>query len=221
MEPFISKENANFINKQLFHLTGTFKSCIDKNIIETCKLSIQEEILSLFPELSTEQKDVLTIVGLQDPLAIDTFKQHLDVYVYGIPTLTSSHLTKLFKKEKKLKLPTQNAQAQPLVYLGWIDESTRKLFIVRPVNGKLLGMVCRLPNTNSKNTHICTLCHHVGDDTEVAFVSAVCKTPSPDAGTYRSIGFDICLDSQKCNERITSTEKLEALLKNVCQIKGL
>lgn len=32
---------------------------------------------------------------------------------------------------------------------------------------------------------------------------------------YKSIGFDICLDSNKCNERIESVEKLEKILKEV------
>ncbi|MDP4091257.1 MAG: elongation factor G-binding protein, partial [Bacillota bacterium] len=49
-------------------------------------------------------------------------------------------------------------------------------------------------------------------ESEVAAVSPVCKTSNSSEGAYRSIGFDICLDSGKCNERITSTEKLENIL---------
>ncbi|MGV2687308.1 elongation factor G-binding protein, partial [Clostridium perfringens] len=104
-------------------------------------------------------------------------------------------------------------------YLGWIDESIRKLFVVYNMNGKLIGMACRIPNYSSNNAHICTLCNHVGGKNEIAFVSSICKTANPKEGNYKSIGFDICLDSTKCNERIVSVEKLEKILKDVNNIK--
>ncbi|MDZ7548075.1 protein adenylyltransferase SelO family protein, partial [Clostridium perfringens] len=61
--------------------------------------------------------------------------------------------------------------------------------------------------------------NHVGEKNEVAFVSAICKTANSKEGNYKSIGFDICLDSAKCNERIVSVEKLEKILKDVNNIK--
>ncbi|MGL5675303.1 MAG: FusB/FusC family EF-G-binding protein [Cellulosilyticaceae bacterium] len=219
MNAFIKKENYNFIRKRLFQLISTMKNCTDKRIIETCHLSIQDEIYNLFPSLSEDQKNLLCISSLTEPLAIESYMPKLESYVYGMPTVTTSELRKLFKKEKKMQLPSASDQENPHVYLGWIDESIRKLFIVHPIDGKMRGMACRLPNATSKNNHICTLCSHVGDATEVASVSPICKTRSSDGDSYRSISFDICLDSAKCNERIASTEKLEKLLKEVGQIK--
>ena len=35
-----------------------------------------------------------------------------------------AQISKLFKKEKKLKLPNLNSQDSKNVYLGWIDESS-------------------------------------------------------------------------------------------------
>ena len=123
----------------------------------------------------------------------------------------------MFKKEKKLKFPDLSNSNKKNVYLGWIDEASRKLFIVYNLNGKLVGMACRLPNFNSNNTHICALCNYPGKDNEVAFVSPVCKPKNLD--DYKSLGFDICLDSVACNERIISTETLERLLKNVNNLR--
>jgi hypothetical protein len=125
----------------------------------------------------------------------------------------------LFKKEKKLKLPNTNAQDSKNVYLGWIDESIRKLFVAYNMNGKLTGMACRITNSSSNNSNMCTLCNHVGREDEVAFVSAICKTANSGEGAYKSIGFHICLDSEKCNERILAIEKLEQILKDVNNIK--
>ncbi|MEF9958656.1 MAG: FusB/FusC family EF-G-binding protein [Niameybacter sp.] len=219
MDTFIKKEHYNFIKKCLSDLNTTFKCCTDKNIVETCKLSTRDQIFNLFEALTEEQITLIDINTLQTALDIDSYTKKLDGYVYGMAPITNAQISKLFKKEHKIKMPDSDAQDTPHVYLSWIDESIRKLFIVYPINDKLVGMACRLPNSNSKNKHICTLCHYVGDETEVACVSPVCKATSSDAGAYRSISFDVCLDSKKCNDRITSAEKLENLLKDVCQIK--
>ncbi|WP_415318061.1 FusB/FusC family EF-G-binding protein, partial [Clostridium perfringens] len=172
-----------------------------------------------FSELSNEEKELIDINKITDPLHIDKYLEDLNEYVYGMTAIKSNAITKLFRKEKKLKIPNLDFESSKKVYLGWIDEGSRKLFIAYNLNGKLTGMACKIPSYNSSNNHICTLCNHIGNDTEVAFVSALCKTSNPEQGTYRSIGFDICLDSEKCNERITSTDKLEKLLKDVNNIK--
>ena len=59
-------------------------------------------------------------------------------------------LVNSLKKKKKLKLPAADAQNHPIVYLGWFDYATQKLFVVYPLNGKLLGMACRLTEAKVK-----------------------------------------------------------------------
>lgn len=219
MNAFIKKHEYNYIKKCLNDLNNTFRNCVDINIIEATKAYTQEKILCLFTNLSEEEKVILDISKITDPLHIDSYLSELNEYVYGMPKITNAQISKLFKKEKKLKLPPLNAQDSKNVYLGWIDESIRKLFVVYNMNDKLIGMACRIPNYSSNNTHVCALCNHVGSQNEVAFVSPICKTTNTGEGAYRSIGFNICLDSQKCNERIVSIEKLEKLLKDVNNIK--
>ncbi|MDZ4992556.1 elongation factor G-binding protein [Clostridium perfringens] len=219
MKPFIKKEDFNFIRKCTTDLHGTLRNCVDPNIIETNKAYINEKIINRFSDLSDEEKDLIDINKITDPLHIDKYLEDLNEYVYGMSPIKSTQLTKLFRKEKKLKIPDLDFENSKKVYLGWIDEGSRKLFLAYNLDGKLTGMSCKIPSYNSSNNHICTLCNHIGNDTEVAFVSAICKTSNPEQGTYRSIGFDICLDSEKCNERITSTDKLEKLLKDVNKIK--
>lgn len=219
MKAFIKKQDYNFIKKCMADLHGTLRNCVDPNIIETNKAYINEKIINRFSSLSDEEKNLIDITKITDPLHIDKYLEDLNEYVYGMPAIKSNQITKLFRKEKKLKIPDLDFENSKKVYLGWIDEGSRKLFLAYNMNGKLLGMSCKIPSYNSSNNHICTLCNHIGNDTEVAFVSAVCKTSNPEQGTYRSLGFDICLDSEKCNERITSTDKLEKLLKDVNNIK--
>lgn len=218
MEAFIKKHEFNYIKKCLFDLNNAFKNCTDNSVIEATKAYIQNKILNNFTKLSDIEKELLDISKITDPLHIDNYLNNLNEYVYGIPNITNSQIIKLFKKEKKLKLPDSNREDSKLVYLGWIDESIRKLLIVYNMNDKFIGMACRLPNTSSNNTNICTLCNHIGSENEVAFVSPICKT-SGGINSYKSLGFYICLDSEKCNERIISTQKLESLLKEVNNIK--
>ncbi len=219
MNAFIKKHEYNYIKKCLRDLNNAFKGSIDINIIEATKAYIHQKILNIFTTLSEEEKELLDISKIHDPLLIDKYLAELNEYVYGMPKITNAQISKLFKKEKKLKLPSLNAQDSKNVYLGWIDESTRKLFVAYNMNGKLIGMTCRITNFSSNNSHICALCNRIGRENDVAFVSAVCKTDNAGEGAYKSTGFDICLNSEKCNERIVSTEKLEKILKDVNNIK--
>lgn len=219
MNAFIKKHEYNYIKKCLNDLNNAFRGCIDVNIIEATKAYIHEKILRIFTSLSEEEKEILDISKINDHLQIDKYLSDLNEYVYGMTNITNEQINKLFKKEKKFKLSALNAQDSKNVYLGWIDDSIRKLFVVYNMNDKLIGMACRIPSYSSNNAHICTLCNHVGSKNEVEFVSPICKTTNTKEGNYKSIGFDICLDSAKCNERIVSVEKLEKILKDVNNIK--
>ncbi|WP_425448820.1 FBP domain-containing protein [Dethiothermospora halolimnae] len=220
MKAFIKKHEYNYIRNRLNDLKNAYKSCVDINIIEATKAYIKEEIFNIFTNLSKEEKGLLDIREIDDHLHIDIqinkYLDQLNKYVYGMPNITTGQIKRLFKKEKKLKLPSQDILSEKKVYLGWVDKSTRKLFVAYNMNGNLLGMKCRIINHASSNSRRCVLCNHIDEGNEVAFVSPICKT---DNGNYRSIGFDICLDSKICNERIASTEKLEKILKDVNNIK--
>ncbi|MBL4930587.1 FBP domain-containing protein [Clostridium paridis] len=219
MNTFIKKHEFNYIRKLLLDLKNAFIGCVDKDIIEASKANTQDKILNIFQDLSEEEKGILDISKLTKIHHFDSYIEELNEYVYGIPNITNAQLSRLFKKEKKFKLPTQEDQASKNVYLGWIDNSIRKLFVAYNMNGNLIGMACRISNPDANNSHRCVLCNRVGKENEVAFVSPICKTTSTAEGAYRSIGFDLCLDSKECNERIVSTEKLEEILKNVNNIK--
>lgn len=219
MNIFIKKHEYNYIKRCLRDLNNAFTGCVDAKVIESAKANIQNKILNLFTNLTEEEGKLLDISKLNESQDIKDYLTELNEYVYGMPKLTNAQITKLFKKEKKFKLPDPDAQDSKKVYLGWIDESIRKLFIAYNMDGKLLGMSCRIGNYGSSNAHICVLCNHVGKENEVAFVSPVCKTNSTGESAYRSIGFDVCLDSHACNERIQSIDKLEEILRDVNNIK--
>lgn len=218
MNTFIKKHEYNYIKRCLKDLKNSFKGCVDNDIIAASKIYIQDKIFSVFSSLSEDEKALLDITNLTKSTEVDEYLVKLEEYVYGMQKITDAQLKKLFKKEKKLKLPNQEDQDSKNVYLGWVDESVRKLFIAYKLNDNLVGMSCRISNPDP-NAHICVLCNRIGKESEVAFVSPICKTSNSFDGAYKSIGFDICLDSSKCNDRIESVEKLEKILKEVNDIK--
>lgn len=216
MKEFIKKQQYNSIKRCLNDLNNAFSNCVDANVVANIKLCCQDKILSNFKELSSEQREILNIEKINEPLQIELFLKMLNKYVYGMNKLTKSDISKVFKKVKKLKLPDLDSD-EKLVYTGWIDEGTKKLYIVYNFEGKLLGMACRLPKTTKKSSNICAICNRIGTESEVGFVSPICK--SLNEGDYKSLGFYICLDSKECNKRIESVEKLEDILKVVNRIK--
>ena len=218
MNAFIKKQDFNFIKRCLADFNNTLRGCVDKNIVETNKLYIQNKIYNLFDELSPEQKDLITI-NITDSIQIEPYLKTLEKYVYGMEKITEAQIKKLFRKEKKMKMPSEELLNSKNVYLSWIDESTNKMFVVYNLNNKLIGMTCRLEHYKSNNYHICSFCNRIGHENEVAFVSSLCKTSLSKYGNYKSIGFHICLDSEKCNNSITSIDKLEKILKEVNNIK--
>lgn len=59
----------------------------------------------------------------------------------------------------------------------------------------------------------------MGKSHQIAFVSPLCKVKNPELGDYKSLGFDMCLDSEQCNSNMISIDKLEEILKIVNNIK--
>lgn len=217
MEPFIKNHEFNYIKRCMKDLNNSLVLCVDKDIIQANKLYINQKILDKFSNLSKEQKNLLDISKITEQYQIDFYLEKLLNYVYESPNITNAQINRLFKKEKKFKLPGEDILNSKSTYLGWIDNQIRKLFIAYNLDGNLVGMACRISNPEPKSSHRCVLCNHIGKENEVAFVSPICKQSSKDA--YKSIGFDICLNSKDCNERIVSIDKLEDLLKTVNNIK--
>ena len=130
MTVFIKKQQFNYIKKCLFDLNNAFRNCVDNNIVETTKVIAQDKILAFFDNLSEEEKEILNISKITEPLHIDIYLKDLNQYVYGMPNITKSELTKVFKKEKKLKIPDLNIEDSKLVYLGGLMNQQRNFLLL-------------------------------------------------------------------------------------------
>ena len=83
MDTFIKKQEYNYIKNCLFDLNNAFRNCIDPNIVETTKICTQDKILSFFSNLSEEQKEILNISKVTDPLDISTYLKDLNQCIWN------------------------------------------------------------------------------------------------------------------------------------------
>lgn len=212
LDMFIPVIKYNFIKKCLGEISNALMNCVDGHIIETTKAYQQERIFSAFTDLTESQRALLNVSNIREGFQIEQFLKGLEPYIYGMDAISNETVSRLFRKEKKLKIPQDLDLNRKRAYLGWIDSGSRKLILIHKPGAEAFGMACRLPQVKAKTTNVCALCNRIGDETQVAFVSPVCKTAHLGPDAYKSLGFYICLDSEACNDRITSLDKLEELL---------
>lgn len=134
------------------------------------------------------------------------------MHLAEFPQLTEKQIRKLFPKNKKLALPDLSVDYRFVTYLGWVDISSTKLFIVYPLDGQVVGIEGKYTPTHKKI--VCFLCNR---HSETALFTAVSKArpahASPDY--YKAVGNYMCLDSRECNKHITNVDALEKFIRSV------
>ncbi|MGD8191382.1 FusB/FusC family EF-G-binding protein [Brevibacillus ginsengisoli] len=212
-DPFIMNHQYNFIKKQADIVQNAFKTVNDPKVLEAVRYSAQCKVLDMFVDRTDEQKQLAE--QMYSCKTTEEFQQYLHSlvpYIIDFPQVSQKQISKLFPKNKKLKLPDLSTiDYHALSYLGWLDISTNKLFMVYPLNGKVIGVEGRYTPANRKG--ICFLCNGYG---EVALFSAISKTRVshlPDY--YKAVGNYICMDSHGCNKNITDVTSLERFVQEV------
>ena len=204
MEPFIRNDQYNFIKSQTQVLINGHASVNDTGVLNALKSLSAEKVLSLFEEISEEQKQLLSpVVDIKERDQADAFLAQIKDYVIPFPFLTEQSIKKLFPKAKKLKIPAlEDIDFREISYLGWDDKGTNRKYMISLLNGKLTGLVGTFKPLSKKG--ICSICSKFEETglflTEIKGASL---------GTYTKKGNYICRDSQKCNENLNSQEKLQ------------
>jgi hypothetical protein len=204
MEPFIRTDQFQFIKKQTQHLVNGYASVNDRKVLNALKSTVYDKVMNLFLQIDTEQKQLVEQISLvEDSAKADEYISSLKPFVIPFKMITEQTLKKLFPKAKKLKLPNfDDMDLKELSYLGWNDKGTSKKYIISLQSNGFVGLEGAFTPSGKKG--ICTLCSHhspVG-----LFMS---ETKGASLGTYTRRGNYICQDSMKCNENLTSLEKLD------------
>lgn len=209
IHPFINNYQYNFIIQQATNISRAAHSVNDKDVKRTFVYSALDKVLALFTDLNTEQEALLTeIVSLDSEIALEQYKEKLTEFCLPFTELTDAKVKKLFRKVKKLHYPDLTAETtKNLTYFSWHDAGANQKFIIKEVDGKLVGVHGRFIPSSKKG--ICHFCNH---HSEVGLLTVDVKLKG-DAMNYKALGNYFCVDSAKCNQQITDTERIDAFLR--------
>ncbi|HJV46105.1 MAG TPA: FusB/FusC family EF-G-binding protein [Bacillota bacterium] len=214
VEPFMRNHQYNLIKKQVGIVQRAFHTALDPKVLEAVRYSAEDKIIEAFATSTDREKQILQrISDLSEPEEFQQYLHSLEPYIVEFPNVTENQLKKLFPKNKKLKIPDLSTiEYRKLTYLGWLDISITKWFMVYRLNDQIIGIEGKYTPTNKKD--VCSLCKGHG---EVALVTAISKTrpanSSPDY--YKAVGNYMCINSKQCNGNITDVSYLERFIQNV------
>lgn len=209
INPFIENYQYNFIIKQATNISRAAHSVNDKDVKHTFVYAALDKVLTLFTELNAEQEELLKeIVTLDSEIALEQYKEKLATYCLPFVELTDSKIKKLFRKVKKLHYPELTEEnTRNITYFSWYDAGANQKFIIKELDGKLVGVHGRFVPSSKKG-----ICHFCNQHTEVGLLTVDIKLKG-NAMNYRALGNYFCSDSTKCNQQITDMERLDAFLR--------
>ncbi|AZU62687.1 FusB/FusC family EF-G-binding protein [Neobacillus mesonae] len=207
MEPFIRVDQFHYIKDCTQKLIHAHASINDRDVLDAYKSLTLEKVTNLFVELETEKKLLLhPILDMENKEQAEEFLGKVKLYVIPFKEVTLQTAKKLLPKVKKLKLPSlDHADLLELSYLGIDDQGSQKKYLIAYLNGKPIGVPGQFNPINKKG--ICAVCNKLE---EVGLF--LTEKKGTIQGTFTKKGNYICQNSHKCNQNLTSLEKLNDFL---------
>lgn len=200
MESKLYPYQYNHIKSLILNLNNVYKTVNDVTTIKTIQADTRQDIINQFEELDEEIENILEIImNLRlSKKQVENVLKILRNYVTPFKLPTQKQVEKVFKKVKKIKLPSFSEEELLIsTFLGWNDNSSnRKYIIYYDENNQLNGFFGELSNQTVKG--FCSICNKESDVS--LFLR---KTKSSGDGQYTKKGDYICHDSTHCNEQIT------------------
>ncbi|MBP3953238.1 FusB/FusC family EF-G-binding protein [Bacillus suaedae] len=201
MEPFIRSDQYNFIRYEIKKLVQAHVTSRDPDVLNALKASSFENINNLFLTLNEKQLLLMNeVIELKDEIQAEQLVKHLKSLVRPFTKTTEKTVTKLFPKAKKLKIPSfDEMDFRDFSYISWYDIRSERKYLIIELNGKLIGFQGTFRG-NVKG--ICAICNRHED------VGLFMTSVKSGVDTYTNRGNYICKDSVKCNQNITTLDKL-------------
>ncbi|WP_050614184.1 FusB/FusC family EF-G-binding protein [Bacillus testis] len=208
MIPFITNEKYNFIMKQAKQIAAAKHTVNDAGVKQAFIHSALDKVLALFPAIGEEERGLLTkMVEIQSDVEMEQYQRTIEEYCIPFPELTDGKISKLFRKVKKLNHPPFTEEDRKhLTYASWIDKGTGRKFIIRELDGTIVGIHGRFLPSSKKG--ICHFCNH---HSQVGLYTVEMKSKG-NSDQYKVLGNYICEDAAQCNQQLTSTDKLDEFL---------
>lgn len=202
IKSFLSVANFHLIEQQLNKLLNAYTTTKDKNVLQAVKGLVENEIFNTIDPSEEQTKLIEPLYTITERQQGDSFLQSLKPYVIPFYQISTAELKKLFRKEKKLKLPNlEDLDFQHICYLNWDDTQTHRKYIVIEDEGNLKALKGTMSTKVTKG--VCSLCNHHG---EVSLFTT--KTKGQTAETFTKYSNYICINGEQCNHNISDHAKL-------------
>lgn len=201
VDPIITVAEARLIEQQLNKIVRAKLTSSDQKIIETVRGLARAELEDKLPSLN--DAIIAEIEKIEDRLEADLFNHNMKNYIIPFKAISEKAIQKLFKKDKKLKLPKlETIDWQAISYLSWVDKGSNRQYIVLEREGQYTGLR-GVADIQNPIKGVCTICN------EHSTVHLFTTTVKGNGDNYTSYSNYICADANTCNQNISDYSKLE------------
>ncbi|WP_080848512.1 FusB/FusC family EF-G-binding protein [Cytobacillus gottheilii] len=199
MEPFIRNDQYNFIKEKGEHLISAYANVQDQGVLKAVKMLAVEKAEAVFEKQLDEEQGPLIkeLEAITDRKELEAYLDKIKANVFSFPSITDKTLKKLFPKNKKVKLPSQDEMENTLSYLAWEELGSSSKLLIVPIGERLIGLQGGFQPAEKKG--VCAICRKFG---KVGLFTS--KIKGHGAGTFTKRGNYICSDSFECNQQIQS-----------------
>lgn len=198
--PFLTVADVRLIQQQVTKILRAKSSSSDSKIVSTVRgLAIGELRESL---ITVDEATLKEVEIIEDSMSAQLFIQGLKASIIPFKVISEKGLQKLFKKDKKLKLPKLDlVDWQGISYLSWLDKGTNRQYTVLEKEGEYTALrgVYEAP-TPIKG--ICAICNHHSS------LHLFTATVKGNGDNYTSYSNYICADATICNTNVSNYTKL-------------
>lgn len=199
--PFLKVVDLQLIEQQVNKVLQAKQTSSDPKIVTAVRgLAITE----LRERLTHVDEGIIKEVEtIENTIDAELFLQSLKSYTIPFKSISEQGLQKLFKKDKKLKLPKlELIDWQAISYLSWLDKGTNRQYIVLEKEGQYTGLR-GVVEAHNPIKGVCAICN------QHSAVHLFTATVKGNGDNYTSYSNYICEDAQLCNQRVSDYEKLE------------
>lgn len=203
---FLTVANYRLLTRQITKLLNALSTSKDKDVIAAVKGLIETDLRAALPQ--TDQTDTIVhqLHQVTDRTDADLFLHAVKSYVIPFKAPTAEDLKKLFKKEKRLRIPPlQSYDWKEVTYLSWKDGGTHRQYFVIEQEGKwkTLQGVTKVDTLKG----VCRICRQ---HTLVNLFTATVRGKTED--TFMSYSHYICEDPAVCNSNLDNAEQIHTFI---------
>ncbi|WP_342558407.1 FusB/FusC family EF-G-binding protein [Metasolibacillus sp. FSL K6-0083] len=201
MTPFLTVAEVRLIEQQLVKIVNAKASSKDMNILSTVRELAIVALNEKMPFVENQETLRKAIETVDDRLDVTLFIENLQIYTIPFKQISEQDIEKLFKKEKKLKMPNlSKIDWRGISYLSWQDSGTHRQYIIIEHENDFIGLRGTISDANTKG--VCAICN---EHSNVHLFTAKVKGQ---ADAYKSYSQYICADAAYCNRHLKDYKKL-------------